>query len=87
MVIYNKKSFNVKMGMSKLRELSIMDTNVLKGVALLILLFHHLWYQDANADLNRNGILDGMEPYLQLVSISGKICVAIFVFFIRVWTN
>lgn len=65
---------------SNLKELSIQDTNVLKGVALLILLFHHLWYQDVNADLNGNGVIEGMEAYLQLVSISGKLCVAIFVF-------
>lgn len=68
------------MNKSDLKEFSIRDTNVLKGLALLLLLFHHLWYQDTNADLNGNGVIDGMEAYLQLVSISGKLCVSIFVF-------
>ena len=68
------------MNKSDLKDFSIRDTNVLKGLALLLLLFHHLWYQDANADLNGNGVIDGMEAYLQLVSISGKLCVSIFVF-------
>ncbi len=65
------------MNKSDLKEFSIRDTDVLKGLALLLLLFHHLWYQDANADLNGNGVIDGMEAYLQLVSISGKLCVSI----------
>lgn len=68
------------MGTTIKKELSIKDTNVLKGIALLILLFHHLWYTNEGADLNGNNIIDGTEHYLQTLSISCKICVAIFVF-------
>lgn len=61
-----------------MRGLSVKDTNVLKGVALLMLLFHHLWYE--NTDLDRNGVVEGAEHILQMLSISCKQCVAIFVF-------
>lgn len=61
-----------------MKGLSLRDTNVLKGVALLMILFHHLWYEDA--DLNRDGLVEGVEYTLQVLSIACKLCVAIFVF-------
>lgn len=57
--------------------LSIKDTNVLKGIALLLLLIHHLFY------LN-NGLYDDIPIWknryvVQEIGIMAKVCVAIFV--------
>lgn len=60
------------------RSLSVNDTNVLKGVALLLLLAHHLFYvQDGYYD----DILIARGHYLvQEIGIACKVCVAVFVF-------
>ena len=59
-------------------HLSIQDTKVLKGIALLLLLFHHLFYVN-------NGLFDDIQLNANhyLVNDLGKcakLCVAIFVF-------
>ena len=66
--------------MSKNRNilLRLEDTLVLKGIALLLLLSHHLFYKN-------NGVYDDIllwkDHYLvQEIGIMSKVCVAIFVF-------
>lgn len=60
------------------QSLSLRDTNVLKGVALLLLLFHHLFYM-------QYGYYDDIPiargHYLvQEIGIACKLCVTVFVF-------
>lgn len=59
------------------KTLSIRDTNALKGIALLLLLIHHLFYID-------NGMYDDISiagrGIVQTIGLWSKICVAIFVF-------
>lgn len=63
--------------MSAEGQLSLKDTNVLKGVALLLLLWHHLFYKE-------NGLYDDLyiagHGLVNELSIVSKVCVAIFVF-------
>ena len=68
----------VSLDMNSKFELSISDTNVLKGVALLFLLTHHLFYI-------QNGLFDdinicGDRFLVQEIGKWCKVCVAIFVF-------
>ena len=58
--------------------LSIHDTNVLKGIAILLLLWHHLFYI-------QNGLFDDVHIYkniylVQEVGMFCKLCVVMFVF-------
>lgn len=58
-------------------ELSINDTTVLKGVAILLLLAHHLFYQG----IGYNDVhLYGNHYLVKEIGIISKLCVAIFVF-------
>lgn len=59
-------------------DLSLKDTNILKGVALLLLLLHHLFFI-------QNGLYDDIQLYENHFLVNelgkfGKLCVAIFVF-------
>ena len=59
-------------------NLSITDTNILKGIALLLLLLHHLFY-------TKTGLYDDIIINKDLYLINelgrfGKLCVTIFVF-------
>lgn len=54
------------------------DTNILKGIALLLLLAHHLFYK--NPGLYDDVHLKGAYYLVQTVGYASKICVAIFVF-------
>ena len=59
-------------------ELSLKDTNILKGIALLLLLLHHLFFI-------QNGLYDDIHLYENHFLVNelgkfGKLCVAIFVF-------
>ena len=56
--------------------LSKRDTNILKGVALLLLLLHHCFYTGAGFD---DVVLHG-HPLVKNIGVLGKLCVAIFVF-------
>ena len=59
-----------------MRALTITDTNVLKGIALLLLLCHHCFYAgEPYDDIEINGV-----PMIARLSSFSKICVAIFVF-------
>ena len=58
--------------------LSKQDTNILKGIALLLLLAHHLFYK--NPGLYDDVHLKGDYYLVQTVGYAAKICVAIFVF-------
>ena len=59
-------------------NLSLADTNALKGIALLFLLCHHLFYiQDGSYD---DILLFGKYPLVQEFALACKVCVAIFVF-------
>lgn len=59
------------------KALSQRDTNVLKGIALLLLLIHHLFYID-------NGLYDDItlagRGIVQTIGLWSKVCVAILVF-------
>lgn len=58
-------------------SLDFSDSYELKGIALLMLLFHHLFYI-------RNGLYDdialGGTNVVQYVALACKLCVAVFVF-------
>lgn len=59
-------------------NLTISDTNILKGIALLLLLLHHLFYV-------QTGLYDDIPIYKNIYLVNelgkfGKLCVAIFVF-------
>lgn len=59
-------------------HLSIQDTNVLKGIAIVLLLIHHLFGE-------RNGLYDDVHIYkdyylVNQIGIFSKLCVSIFVF-------
>lgn len=58
--------------------LSLKDTNVLKGIALLMLLFHHLFY--VQKGLYDDIQLTSTHALVQDIGIWCKLCVAIFVF-------
>lgn len=59
-------------------NLSLSDTNALKGIALILLLCHHLFYIQ---DGSYNDILVfGKYPLVQEFGLACKVCVAIFVF-------
>lgn len=59
------------------KSLSIQDSNVLKGVALILLLWHHLFYVD-------NGMYSDIKVWdygvVNQIGQLGKVCVALFVF-------
>lgn len=59
------------------KTLTLRDTNILKGIALILLLIHHLFYLD-------NGLYDDItiagRGIVQTFGLWSKICVAIFVF-------
>ena len=62
----------------KINRLSINDTNVLKGVALLLLLCHHLFYVQ-NGLYNDIHIINSIY-LVQEIGIFCKLCVVMFVF-------
>lgn len=59
-------------------QLSKTDTLVLKGVALLLLLSHHLFYK--NPGLYNDITIIGNHQLVQTVGVVSKVCVSIFVF-------
>lgn len=52
------------------------ETWVIKAVAIIAMLFHHLFYRHPEFG---NTIVN--------ISEAGKVCVAIFVFFVRLWNG
>lgn len=59
------------------KPLTLQDTDFLKGLALLLLLCHHLFYID-------NGLYDSISiaghNVIQVIGQWSKVCVAIFIF-------
>jgi uncharacterized membrane protein len=54
-------------------------TNLCKGVAILIMLFHHLFFRKESWSLYVYKLKLGEMPLIGCVAIQGKICVAIFI--------
>lgn len=65
------------MNSSKNIRLSLQDTNIIKGIALIFLLWHHLFY---TGDMPVDDISIGKYPLVLTTGIWCKVCVAIFVF-------
>ena len=59
-------------------QLSKTDTQVLKGIALLLLLSHHLFYK--NPGLYDDITIIGNHQLVQTIGVISKVCVSIFVF-------
>lgn len=57
-------------------SLSVSDTQILKGVAVLLLLFHHLFLEGTGFD----DVYLGQIPLIKTLGQNSKLCVAIFVF-------
>lgn len=58
-------------------ELSLLESNSLKGISLLLLLFHHLFYVQHGA---YDDILVYNHGIVHQTGIACKVCVALFVF-------
>lgn len=63
---------------NKTISLSLYDTQVLKGIALILLLCHHCWYEGKGFDEFLLG--DQHFPLFEKIGIFCKLCVTIFVF-------
>lgn len=59
-----------------MKALTLKDTNILKGVAIILLILHHCWCTGKGYD---DIILYG-HPLFQNIGIFSKLCVALFVF-------
>lgn len=57
-------------------SLTLQDTEILKGIAVLLLLFHHLFLGGVDFD----DVYVGQIPLVQTFGEQSKLCVAIFVF-------
>ena len=57
-------------------SLTLQDTEILKGIAVLLLLFHHLFLEGVGFD----DLYVGQIPLMQTFGAQSKLCVAIFVF-------
>ena len=57
-------------------SLTLQDTEILKGIAVLLLLFHHLFFEGVGFD----DLYVGQIPLVQTFGEQSKLCVAIFVF-------
>lgn len=57
-------------------SLTLQDTEILKGIAVLLLLFHHLFLGGVDFD----DVYVGQIPLVQTFGAQSKLCVAIFVF-------
>lgn len=56
-------------------KLTVQDSNVLKGIVILIMLWHHLFLRPEYNDIVIHG-----HSIAQEIAIMCKVCVAIFVF-------
>lgn len=55
------------------------ETNICKGVAICIMLFHHLFFSQETWSLYYYKLQIGSKPLIGFLAAQGKICVAIFV--------
>lgn len=60
-------------------KFGLQQTNICKGVAICIMMFHHLFYQKDSWELYYNRIKVGSRPLIGYIATQGKICVTIFV--------
>jgi len=72
--IPNCRSLGVSASLQSLGGFGTNDTNLVKGVAILLLLFHHLFYENPEA----GPAILGMHP-LHLAALAARVCVCIFV--------
>lgn len=56
------------------------ETNVCKGVAICLMIFHHLFYSEDSWARFYQAVHIGTRPLLSIFALHGKICVTIFVF-------
>ena len=63
---------------TKIFNLTLSDTNFLKGVAIVLMLLHHLFY--VRQELYDDVLLIGHYNLVNEIGQFGKVCVAIFVF-------
>lgn len=54
-------------------------TNLCKGVAICIMLFHHLFFRQDSWPLYYHKICLGTKPLIGFIATHGKVCVATFV--------
>lgn len=54
-------------------------TNICKGVAICIMLFHHLFFRQDSWPLYYHKVCLGAKPLIGFIATHGKVCVAIFV--------
>lgn len=72
---------------SKTQDLfDIWKSNCLKGVAVIILLFHHCFLSPKRYTGHELKMLFLPERFLNIAAAYGKICVALFVFVSSLWT-
>lgn len=63
-----------------MEKFTVEKTNLCKGVAILIMLFHHLFFRPESWPLYFYKIKLGSIPLIGYIASQGKICVSIFVF-------
>lgn len=62
-----------------MKQFTKKQTNICKGVAICIMLFHHLFFSQESWSLYYHEIQIGSTPLIGFIARQGKICVAIFV--------
>lgn len=62
-----------------MEEFTKKETNVCKGVAICIMLFHHLFFRQDSWSLYYYKIQIRSKPLIGFIAAHGKICVTIFV--------
>ena len=62
-----------------MKQFTKKQTNICKGVAICIMLFHHLFFSQESWPLYYHEIQIGSTPLIGFIARQGKICVAIFV--------
>lgn len=62
-----------------MKKFSLRETNISKGVACILLLFHHLFYHSSRYDMYYHILGIDNPPLIAKIAIMSKVCVAIFV--------
>lgn len=62
-----------------MNKFSIQQTNLCKGIAICIMLFHHLFFSQDSWPLYYYKLRIGEKPLIGFIATQGKVCVAIFV--------
>ena len=63
-----------------MEKFTVDKTNLCKGVAILIMLFHHLFFRPESWSLYFYTIKIREIPLIGYIASQGKMCVAIFIF-------